>query len=47
MQIVVQLGWAAVGGPECVVIDGWAVVVVATLLTAPRLLKEWQGPRKG
>lgn len=36
-----------VGAPSCVVVPGWSVIVVATLLTAPRLVKELGPARQG
>lgn len=31
----------------CISVPGWSVVIVATLLTAPRLVKEFRTPTKG
>lgn len=47
--VVFELGPSvlAAGGPECVAIDGWAVLGVAALLTAPRLVREYLSSEKG
>lgn len=49
MQLVIELGSAisSAGGPGCISVPGWSVVIVATLLTAPRLVKEFRTPRQG
>lgn len=44
MTILVELSML---GVDCVRVPGWSVVVVATLLTAPRLLSELPSGSKG
>lgn len=44
MQLVLEVGAA---GVECISVPGWSVVVVASLLAAPRLLRLYLvGPSK-
>lgn len=46
MEVVLELAHLGLG-VECVRVPGWAVVIVATLLTAPRLVRELPATRKG
>lgn len=44
--IVVELASAPLG-VECIRVPGWSVVIVAGLLTAPRLVREWAASPEG
>lgn len=46
VELVVELATAPLG-VECVTVPGWSVVVVAMLLTAPRLVREWRPSPEG